>query len=106
VPVTIWASGDSSGAFAPDVFLAPFLFYVGVLPAYRILMVWVYDRTTRLLVATLMHASLIVFSLFILIPPTATVVTYYLVLTPVIWLAVVAVTVVERLRRMDFERSW
>jgi membrane protease YdiL (CAAX protease family) len=25
VPVTIWASGDSSGAFAPDVFLAPFL---------------------------------------------------------------------------------
>jgi hypothetical protein len=69
-------------------------------------MVWVYDRTTRLLVATLMHASLIVFSLFVLIPPTATLVTYYLVLTPLIWIAVAAVAVVERLRRLDFERSW
>jgi hypothetical protein len=29
------------------------------LPAYRVLMVWVYDRTGSLLVAMLMHASLI-----------------------------------------------
>ena len=29
------------------------------LPAYRVLMVWVYDRTESLLVVTLMHASLI-----------------------------------------------
>ena len=29
-----------------------------MLPAYRVLMVWVYDRTGSLLVAILMHASL------------------------------------------------
>jgi hypothetical protein len=31
---------------------------VGQLPAFRVLMVWVYDRTGSLLVAILMHASL------------------------------------------------
>ena len=40
---------------------------VGQLPAYRVLMVWVYDRTGSLLLAMLMHASL-VFSTFVLGP--------------------------------------
>ena len=93
VPVTVWASGDSAGAFSPTLFVPPFLFYVAVLPAYRMLMVWVYDRTGSLLVATLMHASLIVFSLFVLVPMEAGLVTYYLALATALW-AVVAVVAV------------
>ena len=44
---------------------------VGQLPAYRVLMVWVYDRTGSLLVAMLMHASLSA-STFALGPASAT----------------------------------
>jgi uncharacterized protein len=98
VPVTFWASGDSSGAFSPTVFLPPLLFYVAVLPAYRMLMVWAYDRTRSLLVATLMHASLIVFSLFLLVPEKTGLVAYYLVLATALWAIVVAVVIASRQR--------
>lgn len=53
--VTYWASGTVSGSLSlASYLLDPFLFLV----AYRVLMVWVYDRTGSLLVAMLMHASL------------------------------------------------
>ena len=56
--ITFWASGTSSGALSLAGFLPAVLFYVGSLPAYRVLMVWVYDRTGEsLLLAMLMHAS-------------------------------------------------
>ena len=89
---TFWGSGDSSGAFDLLLFLPPCLFYIGVLPAYRVLMVWVYDRTASLLVAILMHASLTASTLFILSPAATGVplIIYYIVLTAVVW-AVVAV---------------
>ena len=45
---------------------------VGQLVAYRVLMVWVYERTESLLLAMLMHASLAGFT-FILFPPSAVV---------------------------------
>jgi membrane protease YdiL (CAAX protease family) len=96
VPVTFWASGDSAGAFSPTLFLPPTLFYVAVLPAYRILMVWVYDRTCSLLVATLMHSSLIVFSLFLLVPMEAGLVNYYLMLATAMWAVVAVVSVTIR----------
>src|SRR5215203_3934243 len=54
--VAFWASGTISGEFAlASYLLDPFLFLV----AFRVLMVWVYDRTGSLLVAMLMHASLV-----------------------------------------------
>ncbi len=54
--VTLWGSGSSSGALSLALFLLVALL---LLPAaYRVLMVWVYDRTESLLVAMLMHASL------------------------------------------------
>ena len=46
------------------------LLLVGQLPAYRVLMVWVYDRTGSLLVAMLMHASLTACTL--ILTPSAT----------------------------------
>jgi uncharacterized protein len=56
--ITFWASGTSSGALSLAGFLPAVLFYVGSLPAYRVLMVWVYDRTGEsMFVAMLMHAS-------------------------------------------------
>jgi membrane protease YdiL (CAAX protease family) len=56
--ISFWASGTSSGALSLAGFLPAVLFYVGSLPAYRVLMVWVYDRTGgSMLVAMLMHAS-------------------------------------------------
>ena len=56
--IAFWASGTSSGALSLAGFLPAVLFYVGSLPAYRVLMVWVYERTGEsMLVAMLMHAS-------------------------------------------------
>lgn len=56
----IWVSGAYSGGLSPALFLTARGVgdVVGVLPAFRVLMVWVYDRTESLLVAMLMHASL------------------------------------------------
>jgi len=92
---TFWASADSSGALDLLLFLPPCLFYIGVLPAYRVLMVWVYDRTRSLLVAMLMHASLTASNPFILSPPAkgVSLMLYYLILTLVMWIVVAAVIV-------------
>ena len=54
----------ASGAYAGNVPVSLFLiartagFLVGSLPAYRVLTVWVYDRSGSLLVAMIMHFSL------------------------------------------------
>jgi membrane protease YdiL (CAAX protease family) len=95
---TYWGSGDSSGAFEPLLFLPPCLFYIGTLPAYRVLMVWVYDRTGSLLLAMLMHASLTACTLFILSPGASGVplIIYYLILTPVVWGVVALVAAANR----------
>lgn len=56
----VWASGTSAGSLPLLLFLivSGLGFLIGQLPAYRILMVWVYDRTGSLLLTMLMHASL------------------------------------------------
>ena len=51
----IWASGTVSGALSlASYVIDPFLFLV----VFRVLMVWVYDRTESLFVGILMHVSL------------------------------------------------
>ena len=56
----VWVSDAYSGELSPVLFLTARALgdLVGLLPAYRVLTVWVYDRTGSLLVAMLMHASL------------------------------------------------
>ena len=56
----IFARGAYSGGLSPALFIVArgFCDLTGILPAYRVLMVWVYDRTGSLLVAVLMHVSL------------------------------------------------
>jgi membrane protease YdiL (CAAX protease family) len=86
----LFSSGDPSGALPLALFLPVQLF--SFLAAYRVLMVWVYDRTGSLLVAMLMHASLTA-STLILQPLDVTgmrIVTYDLILTVALWLLIAA----------------
>jgi membrane protease YdiL (CAAX protease family) len=53
----LFRAGDSFSGALPLALLLVQLF--AWLPAYRVLMVWVYDRTGSLLVAVLMHATLV-----------------------------------------------
>jgi len=98
---TYWGSGDSFGVLSFSLLLPPCFFYIGVLPAYRILMVWVYDRTKSLFIAILMHASLTASAIFILAPSVEgmPLFAYYLILTAVLWGIVV---VVYRRQKVQF----
>jgi uncharacterized protein len=86
-------SASSSGAVPPAVYLAVLLF--SFLPAYRVLMVWVYDRTKSLLVVMLMHAPLAGGQL-VLMPPAISgvpLVTFDLLFAAALWIVVAAVAV-------------
>jgi hypothetical protein len=91
----MWWVGGSSSEGLPLAFFLPifFLSAVATLTAYRVLMVWVYDRTGSLLVAILMHASYIFSTLFVLAPPTTGVpfLTYSGVFAVALWVVVAAV---------------
>jgi uncharacterized protein len=70
---------------------------VGQLLAYRLLMVWVYERTRSLLVATLMHASLVVCTFIFGAQATGTAfLVYAFVLAGAWWIVVGAVGVAHR----------
>jgi uncharacterized protein len=86
-----WESDSFSGAF-PLALLVVRLF--AWLPAYRVLVVWVYDHTESLLVAMLMHANLVA-SQLILMPLTTGVdtLTGILVWAAVLWIIVAAVAI-------------
>ena len=56
--VNFWSSGDASGRLSLDLFLHSFSFSAAILPPFRILMVWVYDRAQSLFLAMVMHLSL------------------------------------------------
>jgi len=96
--IAFWSSGSLAGGNSLAIFVAGFLaFYLGALPAYRVLMVWVYDRTGSLLVAMLMHASFSASTL--ILQPVATGVPYLtwnLVLVAALWVIVAAVAVANR----------
>ena len=94
--VNLWGSATSSAGLSLALFLPVVLF--SFLPAYRVLMVWVYDRTESLLVAILMHASLVAFwqiSWPLAIAGVA-LMTWYVVWAAVLWVVVAAVAVANR----------
>jgi membrane protease YdiL (CAAX protease family) len=90
----IWGSGTSSGI--PLALFMPAILF-SFLPPYRVLMVWVYDRTKSPLVAVLMHASLVAFWLTSMPHAIAGVpfVTWYLVWAAALWIFVGAVAVAQ-----------
>jgi hypothetical protein len=86
-------SGTASGDLSLAIFLPAMIFYVVSLPAYRVILVQIYDRTGGLLVVMLMHA---VFSSsrMILNPPALALVpglVYDSVLAVALWIVVAAV---------------
>ena len=107
--VTFWMSGDATGAPSLALFLPSIVASYGELPAYRVIMVWVYDRTESLLLAVLMHASLIFSTLFVFNSVTegAPAVIWHLVLAVVLWGVVAVVSMVNggHLRRQSLSQE-
>jgi membrane protease YdiL (CAAX protease family) len=111
LPVDLWASASSSGGLSLTLFMTVrgLGLLVGQLLAYRLLMVWVYDRTGSLFLAMLMHASLDA-STFIVGPGPLAVsgsalLTYDLVLGLAWWIVVAAVAVANRSQLASYLRS-
>jgi membrane protease YdiL (CAAX protease family) len=89
------ASVSAAGMVPPVLYLGVLLF--SFLPAFRVLMVWVYDRTGSLLVAILMHVSLTAFTLILQIPATGVqAVIYDLVFAAALWVFIAAVAAANR----------
>jgi membrane protease YdiL (CAAX protease family) len=90
----LFISGTYSGGLSLALFL-PMNFFgaVAQLTAYRVLLVWLYDRTGSLLLVTLMHASLTASTIFIFTPLATGVpfLTYVWGLAAALWVVVAAV---------------
>jgi hypothetical protein len=84
--------GKRQGAVPPALSLAVTLF--SVLLPYRVLMVWVYDRTQSVLMAMLMRLPLVVCGFILISPAMAGVpdLVFSLVLGATLWVVVAAVT--------------
>jgi membrane protease YdiL (CAAX protease family) len=103
-----WVGSTSFDAVPAGIFLPLyFLTAIAALTAYRVLMVWVYDRTASLFVAVLMHGSYIIFTLFVLAPPTTGLpfLIYSGAFVAVLWLAVTVVARVAGLGRVPGARA-
>ena len=97
--VTLWLSGDASGALSLAIFLPASIFYGGSLPAYRVFMVWVYDRTHGSLPVTmLMHASFSASRLILnplalaLVPALA----YDFIVAAALWVVIAVIVVAQK----------
>jgi len=88
--IAFWASNYLGGADSWTMFVAGFLaFYLLALPGYRILLVFVYNRTGSLPIVMLMHAFLSASTL--ILQPSATgkiAFIWNLVLSMVLWIVV------------------
>ena len=96
----LWIAGTYSGGLPVPLFvtLNGLTLLLGQLPAYRVLMVWVYDRTDSLLIAMLMHASLSACT-FVLGPERVTgpaLVGYAVALAAAWWTVVALIAAVTR----------
>jgi membrane protease YdiL (CAAX protease family) len=95
-----WASRMTAGELSLSIFVpaSVIAFLIGYLAAFRVLMVWVYDRTGSLLLAIGMHASLTA-SVLILDPAALRGVAhlgYLFALAVVVWAAVAVVAAWDR----------
>jgi membrane protease YdiL (CAAX protease family) len=95
--VIVW-SGSHTGALGLAILLAQLFAW---LPAYRVLMVWVYQRTESLLVAMLMHASLTAGMLILqpLAMAGVTLLSWLIAFAAAWWVVVAAVVVANRGQR-------
>ena len=96
----VWSSRAAAGDLAMSIYLMATAMgvFVGYLTAFRILMVWVYDRTDSIFVAMLMHAS-ITASLLMLDPldiAGAHLQAYSFALAGALWVIVAMMSVANR----------
>ena len=95
--IAFWSSNALAGSLSLTTFVAGFLaFYLVALPAYRILLVWVHDRTNSLVVVMLMHAFLSASTLILQPQGTSGYLTWNIVVAVALWLVVAAAAVVCR----------
>jgi len=99
VLVVAWGIGDRAGAVPVSVFII--VDGLAGLPAFRVLMVWVYDQTESLFLGILMHVSITATTL-ILTPRTTGVplLAYGLAFAAAVWL-VIAVLAVSNRRQLS-----
>jgi uncharacterized protein len=89
--IMFWEPGSFSGALPLAVLLVKLFSW---LPAYRVLMVWVYDRTGSLLVAMLMHGSLTATQLIMPVPGSEmSLLTSILAWAAALWIVVAMIAV-------------
>ena len=98
----IWSAGAAAGELDPPVYMVATAagVFVGYLTAFRVLMLWVYDRTKSLLLGMLMHLSFTA-GLLILNPLAISgihLVTYSFALAGALWVLVAVVAVVDSRR--------
>lgn len=111
----IWAIwhllADFWGGYASYgvLYIPHFLLWAVALPAYRVLMVWVYNNTGSLLVAQLMHASF-TGSQFLLTPPAVSIaddVLWYLIFAAsLVVAAIVVVRIYGRKRLISCQQGF
>lgn len=90
--IAFWASRGLAGETSLANFIAGFMaFYVVALPAYRVLMVWVYDHTASLLVAMLMHAVFSASTIILQPLTTGSHLTWNIALGVALWMIVGAI---------------
>jgi uncharacterized protein len=98
LPVNILACVTPSRALSVPSLLGTLLFSFGLLPAYRALMVGVWDQTGSVLVAMLMHLTLTASN--IVLGPAATpgmmALTFNLILAAAMWVVAAASVVASR----------
>jgi uncharacterized protein len=91
--IMFWEPGSFSGALPLAVLLVKLFSW---LPAYRVLMVWVYDRTGSLLVAMLMHGSLTATQLIMPLPGSEmSLLTSILAWAAALWIVVAMIAVAK-----------
>lgn len=109
----VWGAWHFPPFWTAETFTAPLSFLLLLaqlftwLPAYRILMVWIYDRTESLFIAVLMHASLMG-SLNALVPAdldTPALLTWILSWAGVLWLIVGVGAFGGKMKRFDQQGS-
>jgi uncharacterized protein len=100
--VLVWAIGSGTPAGGIDwaALLPDTLFFVAVLPVFRVLMIWVHDRTESVPVAMVMHGSLSATAPLILAPEVTggALAVFYLALALLLWLVVAAAALVNSRR--------
>ena len=96
--IAFWASNYLTGADSWTMFVAGFIaFYLLALPAYRVLLVLVHDRTGSLPVIMLMHAFLSA-STLIFQPSSSGKIAFIwnLVLGIILWIIILAIVIANR----------